>query len=310
MIRKNSAIAIPLIGFCLMSLSMWCQAQTCLPPNNIQIALQANMTDETGQTIDSVYVQWAAPSTGAASYHYEVLLDGLTLFDNTSNHPNFKFSLMPIGWDILTVQLKTICSNGAESETRAATIVATIDEVYKIYQEGNCDQLGACSDCICNAIETILDDSTAVNGIIENSDFLGNGGCAPFLNRFLQTNSTQLQSLCPCFIPKRDCYDHYPCNGYNCATGLRETANNQFNWRVQNNATQESIIIEYYIPQALAINIVVYDLLGQRIYNSMPDKHPIVGLHHTEIKLPRKGIYFAEIQANNMHEVKQVIALW
>lgn len=294
----------------LLSLPTICTAQTCLPPSDISIALQVSVGDITGQPVDSVYVQWL-PAPTATAYHYEVLIDGEIAFFNTTVTTQFNFSILPMGWNIAEVRLQTACIDGSESDWRAAAIVATVDEVYKIYQTGDCAELGVCSECLCHAVETLLEDTSAINGVIENNEYLGDYGCAPFLNRFLQSNIEQLMSVCPCFIPKQACYDSYPCNGFNCpSTGLREASSQTFSWRVQNNAAKGSIIIEYAINVPNNINFYMYDLYGNRIKTISPDDTKTVGQHRTEVHLPRQGVYVIELQVANTHEFKKIIALW
>ena len=284
-------------------------AQTCLPPTGISIALQAGVANNESQIVDSLYVQWSAIDS-AVGYSCEVWLDDIFLFNSSTANNYFSFSLLPMGWNSLAVHVRTLCDGGGESAVQKAAIVATVDEVYKVYQQGECNSLNTCSECLCEAMELLLESAPLANDTIENSEFLGNTGCAGFLNRFLQFNNAQLQSLCPCYVPKADCYDNYPCNGFNCTTGLRETPmGNNISWRIQNNMQQGYLLIEYAIPKPQTISIRVYDYMGHLVAYIAPE-HPLVGLHREELYLPRKGTYIIELQADNAREIKKAIALW
>ncbi len=297
----------------LWGTTLRCRAQTtaCLPPPAAPtLLLHAAVNDDSGQVVDSVYVSWQ-PATNATAYHYEVAVDGIALAQSNTTNTQFNFSLLPLGWNVAEVSIQTLCTDGTVSEYRTASIVATVDEVYKIYQSGDCNSLGACSACLCQSIELLLDNTTPDNQI-DNTDFLGIYGCASFLNRFILLNQAQLSTDCPCFVPKQACYDNYPCSGFNCnSTGLREAVADTHSWRVQNNAEKGSIIVEYALNTPKTCQIYVYDLLGKPINTpTNPENKPYVGQHRAEIYLPNQGIYIAELRLGGLRERKKVMAIW
>ncbi len=306
-------IAFVVFGTFLLSGTLpFCAAQSCLPPPADPImVLQAGVNDAVGQTVDSVYVQWL-PADDALAYHYEVWLDGTATLFNTTATTQFSFSLLPMGWNIAEVRLQTLCTDGSLSETRTAAIVATVDEVYKIYQTGNCNDFGTCSACLCQAIEALLEDSTTLNNLIENTDYLGTYGCAPFLNRFMQFNTATLIDACPCFMPKQACYDNYPCNGFNCSsTGLRQTSGEPYSWRVQNNAARQTLIVEHALQIPANWQLYLYDLNGYLLQTILPDlSQKNAGQYRNEIYPPRQGIYILELRINDVRKRQKVAAIW